>query len=460
MRYVRAITVASLLLFGVLAASGTASASPVISGYTCSGGNVPAGTYSSITVTGVCSMSAGTIEVRGNVTVEPGALLDAVTPGDGLAVAPPPDFPIQLLPSGTPLVPATLLVGGNVTVGAGGVLFLGCSPNISCPQAVTYDRIGGNLTASGALGVVVHSTSIGGNFTVSRGGGGPDVVDGVASGACDVAASAPAPWGNDPSLVGTPVYTDAEDNSVGGNLSITGLQSCWLGALRNRVGGSMTVTDNTMGDPDATEIGTNLVSRDMSCSGNDPKVQYGDGGASPNMVGGAAQGECGFDVFVPSPAPEAMAGPGIYEHISVSAWSLGTSYGLHTQTANIASTTFATTDSGRTLNGALNTVSLTGSGITGSNQQEEVLSTGNTDGSSSFIAYDLCSTCRFHDADGSATIEAYGTTSADGYTSGTFLVITGGAGNGGLSTLAGWGTFSSADEPSGVLRLVEHLKIT
>lgn len=88
------------------------------------------------------------------------------------------------------------------------------------------------------------------------------------------------------------------------------------------------------------------------------------------------------------------------------------------------------------------------------------MSTGNPDGSDSFIAYDLCSTCSFDGATGSATIEAYGETSAHGSTSGTFIVISGGAGNGGLSTLAGWGTFSSAGEPAGVLRLVEHLRIT
>ena len=78
-------------------------------------------------------MPAGNITIRGDLDIAPGALLDAVTPGD---------------PASAPAVPATVVVGGNVNVGAGAVLLFGCSPNISCsnPPAITYDRISGNLT--------------------------------------------------------------------------------------------------------------------------------------------------------------------------------------------------------------------------------------------------------------------------------------------------------------------------
>ena len=138
-----------------------ASAAPTDGGgtYTCTGGNVPPGTYASITVTGICYTPVGTIVVRGNLTVAPGALLDAVTPGD---------------PPSSPVVPATVLIGGSVFVGKGAVLLLGCSLNISCssPPGISFDRIGGNLTAIGAQGVVVHSASIGGSATLLGGGGG------------------------------------------------------------------------------------------------------------------------------------------------------------------------------------------------------------------------------------------------------------------------------------------------
>ena len=117
--------------------------------YTCNGANggiVPEGTYGSVLITGTCYMPAGNITIRGDLDIAPGALLDAVTPGD---------------PESAPAVPATVVVGGNVNVGPGAVLLFGCSPNISCsnPPAISYDRINGNVTAWGAQGVVVHSAS-------------------------------------------------------------------------------------------------------------------------------------------------------------------------------------------------------------------------------------------------------------------------------------------------------------
>ena len=98
---------------------------------------------------------------------------------------------------------------------------------------------------------------------------------------------------------------------VGGNLTISGLQSCWLGTLREQVGGSVTIVNNTLADPDAMEVGSNLISGNMTCFGNSaggtPTVQFGDGGAAPSMVGGWAAGQCGFNVQVLNPAPEALA---------------------------------------------------------------------------------------------------------------------------------------------------------
>ncbi len=34
----------------------------------------------------------------------------------------------------------------------------------------------------------------------------------------------------------SPVYSDYEDSTIGGNLRVTGLGSCWYGALRDHVG--------------------------------------------------------------------------------------------------------------------------------------------------------------------------------------------------------------------------------
>jgi len=474
MRVLRFVPVVVLAFSSVMAMAGVANASPWPFGsfYNCTGGDVPPGTYAAMTITGVCKMPAGAVVVNGNLTVAPGALLDAVTPGDGLALPTPPA--LDLAAPGTPLVPATLSVGGSVFVGPGAVLAIGCSPNTSCPEAVSYDTIGGSLIATDALGVVVHSARIGGNFSLLGGGGGPSVVDGVASDAClgspPFSGSGfpdPAPWSEDQSLgeAGIPVYSDAEDNSIGGNLTIVGLQSCYLGAFRNLVGGTETIAANTMGDADANEIAENVVKQNLTCLANTPAVQFGDSGAAPNVVGGAALGECGFGVVLPNPAPEAIeshqsAGPSIPENISVSNWSLQNSAGVHTQTASIAQLELATTESGDTLYGEINSDTLSGSGLTGT-IAEQVLETTLPDGNSSFTAFDSCSPCWFDGQMGAASIEAYGTTSADGLTTGTFLITSGGGGYGlgGLDTLAGWGTFSSVGQPENSLSVSEHLEL-
>jgi len=255
-----------------------------------------------------------------------------------------------------------------------------------------------------------------------------------------------------------PVYSDIEDSSIGGNLRVIGLKSCWLGSIRNEVRGSAIFAANSRGDPDALEIDGNLVGRDMACFDNLPAVQFGDSGAAPNMVRGRAAGECGFQVLAPSPAPEAMEGAGIPEHIAVSTWSLGSYDGTHVQTAG-TSTVLGTTESNDTLVQETNTDTLTGTGLTGS-VSENVLATVFPDGWESFVAYDTC-TCAFDGQTGPVTIRAYGTTSPSGTTWGTFLITSGGAVvGGGLDTLAGWGTFSSVGQPAGTVSVLEHLRIT
>ena len=50
-----------------------------------------------------------------------------------------------------------------------------------------------------------------------------------------------------------------------------------------------------------------------------------------------------------NPAAEAMQGPGVSEHVSVRAWSLGNSSGTHVQTSNVVTLSIATTASGDSL---------------------------------------------------------------------------------------------------------------
>lgn len=442
--------------------------------YNCRGGDVPPGTYSWVVITGQCYMPVGTITIRNDLSVAPGALLDAVTPGDPVA---------------GPVVPATVVVRGNVSVGPGAVLLFGCSPGIACsnPPGISNDRIGGNLSGYGALGVVVHSASIGGSVALFGGGGGTN---------CNTTPptppstdAAPAPWSDDASLANTPVYSDFEDTTVGGNLTINGLQSCWLGTLREQVGGSVTLANNALADPDALEVASNLISGNMTCYGNTAggvsTVQYGDSGGAPNTVGGWASGQCGFNVQVLNPPPEALAQDTppqtctpttcISEHISVSMHTLGTYYGTHTQVgASLDTLSLGVTQSGNTLGAELNNVVFAGTGLTGAvtavyppttadplgSTGETVITTVQPDGWESFQANDICAACTFNGQTGSTAITAYGMVSPGGVISGKFLVTSGGAPSDGLSTLAGYGTFSSWGQPPGTLGLIEHLKLT
>jgi hypothetical protein len=461
------------LLVSVLASA--ASATPLPGGqggppsqvYNCTGGNVPPGTYNSMVISGVCFMPAGNIVVRGNLDVSAGALLDAVSPGD---------------PTTGPVVPATVVIEGNAFVGNGGVLLFGCSPNISCanPPGISYDSIRGNLIATGAQGVVLHSAAIGGNVLISGGGGGAAAETCNSQQPSDTSPIANLePWSEDPNFDFTPVYTDAEDDTIGGNLVVSGLTSCWLGGLRNQVGGNLSYTGNTMGDPDAMEIDNNVVNGNMICSSNSPAVQFGDSLSAPNIVGGIGIGECGLNVVVLSPAPEATAQgypTGIPEHIAVSTRGLRTFQGTFSDT-NVASLPPVTTESGDSIIAQLDNFALSGAGLTGSGTYnsslppgasgEAFLATLYPDGSTSFTAYMTCVPCSFDGQSGAATVRAYGTVSANGFTTGTFLVTSGGpvlggpsgpttTSTGGLGTLAGYGTFFGSGS---TVRLVEHLAI-
>lgn len=107
----------------------------------------------------------------------------------------------------------------------------------------------------------------------------------------------------------SPVFSDAEDNTIGGDLKVTGLQTCWIGALRNHVRGDLCTARNAMADPDADEVLANVVRGDIACFGNTPATQYGDSASSPNQVRGHASGECAFSVRQPDPSPSGPLTP-------------------------------------------------------------------------------------------------------------------------------------------------------
>jgi len=261
--------------------------------FTCSGGTatsptiIPAGTYTQVTVTGICRIlgavtgpaigpggtevitncnaPSGPVNVLGGLTIAPNGFLDAGS------CAP------------------TLNVSGGVAVGSGGGLVLGCSPFLVvapptppfpslCPGITTSNVITGGVTATQPMTLIFHSNTISGGLSVQGGGGGVN---------CDSNPNLSAAFDGS-----SATYTDFEDNTISGGVSISGLQSCWFGIFRNQVNGSVSVTNNTFADPDATEVATNVVKGNLTCLGNSPAAQIGDSEGSPNVVTGQKLGEC------------------------------------------------------------------------------------------------------------------------------------------------------------------------
>jgi hypothetical protein len=236
------------------------------------------GVYSSnVTVNGVCGVDAGPATLQRNLTITPGSALVAAF---GLN---------DQTGSGN----SNLTVEGNLVVQTGAALIMGCEPNffpcLDDPNAATggtltgSGTVGKNLIGSGALGILVHASTIAGN--VSESGGGPGLI-----------------CGPDP-VFGFGPYSDFEDNTIGKNLIISGLQTCWLGALRNTVNGNFNATGNTTADPDGNELISNTINGNMNCSSNTPAVQFGDSAGVSNVVGRNATGQCGFNVLAPNPEP-------------------------------------------------------------------------------------------------------------------------------------------------------------
>lgn len=230
-----------------MAATHTAAASA----YTCSGGEIPSGTYASLSVTGGCAVAAGAeITVLGSVSVAAGAALDAQS------------------------APATISIARNVTGGAGSLVGLGCQPpeytgNSAHPCTVdpaghSTISVGGNITVTGAAAVLLNGITVHGNVTLT--GGGSEI-----------------PWA-------------IKNNRIDGNVTITGQQTEWLGLMFNTIGGNATLTKIALSDPHPGAPGVyivrNTVARNLTCTALAPGVSGGFVPGSVNVVGRNATGQC------------------------------------------------------------------------------------------------------------------------------------------------------------------------
>jgi hypothetical protein len=249
------------MVIGLVGITGVAGAAPSGTAYTCTGGDlasgtftsIPSGNYSSITVTGVCNIEPhAVINVVGNIDVAPGAVLDAQS------------------------APSTITVGHNVTAAAGSLLGLGCQPTntigrfagVPCadPYAAEHTTItvNGNITATNADTVLIRKVTVNGNITLTGGGG-------------DI------PW-------------SIKGNTVGGNVTISNVAADWLGVQFNLIGGNATLTNITAldpGDPGRTvAVVENTVGNNLNCTGLAPGVSGGFIPGEVNHVGHNATGQC------------------------------------------------------------------------------------------------------------------------------------------------------------------------
>ena len=216
------VSVSALMVLPFSSGAVAAAAPNAVSARTCSGtlkspGVLARGTYSSVEVTGVCAVKAGQVVVTGNVTVEG---------SKGVLVA---TFARNGRGAGT----SGITVRGNLLVENGATLLLGCfassSPCNDDPHKKTNptlnspDFVDGDLLVTDALGVIVHDGTILGDVREVGGGGGTSTGPGANCTPTGIFAA-----------FGSPVFSDYEDSTIGGNLSVTGCIRVGLAACATR----------------------------------------------------------------------------------------------------------------------------------------------------------------------------------------------------------------------------------
>lgn len=248
-RALGAVAVAGAL---AMAASPAMAAGQAGTSWTCTGGGIPSGTYSNLTVTGYCSVLPYTnVNVTGNVQIASGGVLNAQ------------------------LDTSTLTVGRNITAAAGSFAALGCQPPAlvhNSAHPCNFDEnghsvvtVGGNVTGTDTVSFLLNGVTVNGNVTFSGGG------------------SNEIPW-------------SIKNNTIGGNLTVTGVTTEWLGVMFNKVGRNVTLTNIQVNDVDPGAPGVfivrNTVQRNLTCTGLTPGVSGGFVPGSVNVVGGNATGQC------------------------------------------------------------------------------------------------------------------------------------------------------------------------
>lgn len=284
------------IAFGVAtpASAGAASDAPHVCSGSLSSPGVLAGSFGSVSVQGLCVVNAGPATVTRNVVITPGsALVAAFGRNDHTGTGHSP-----------------LSVGGDLLVQPGGTLLLGCNPqqfaclddSSSHPTLTETGHVGGSLVADHALGLIVHSSSIGADLDQTGGGGGFN---------CTPSGIFQA--------FNSPVYSAYETTSIGGNAKVIGLHTCWLGFANDQIAGNVRLINDQLADPDGPEILANNIQGNLVCLRNSrtwdsSEANFGQSTLfprtpHPNTVHGSRGGQC----VLASPAtPGGPHGPGLF----------------------------------------------------------------------------------------------------------------------------------------------------
>jgi hypothetical protein len=261
---------------------------------TCSGTpsapGVLTGTHGAVVVKGACEVNAGAAVVSGDLTLSPGSVLLAAF----------------ALNDKTGTGTSSLAVKGNVLVRSGATLLMGCNPaNMAClddpnqshPTLSMHPTVGLDLRSNEPLGVIVHNFTVGGDVIQTGGGGGVNCnPQGVFK------------------LFQSPVFSTYEVGSVGGDVRISSVHSCWMGLVQLHVGNTVVFHANLLADPDAIEILANNITGNLICRGNSRTWDSSENGNGlfprtphPNTVGRNRKGQC---VLSSPTKPGGPHGPG------------------------------------------------------------------------------------------------------------------------------------------------------
>jgi hypothetical protein len=118
-------------------------------------------------------------------------------------------------------------------------------------------------------------------------------------------------------VFGSPVFSViGEGSHVGGNVTITGLTSCWFGITHSRLDRNVHVLNNQLADPDAIEILDNDIGGNIVCEQNSMMWDSADIVEDslyprlwePNRVAGNRVGQC----VVAAPLTPGGTSPGAF----------------------------------------------------------------------------------------------------------------------------------------------------